>query len=221
MKNYLIPVLFTGSVLSACGPLTPQASSPAAPVVCYSQPDLENTSGLNLISYDHAKEISEYYAADRNKMYVSDKNGKITNIPDATSITFSFEQLKKYIALAEKAICEGPCDTIPELYMRFYYAKYPDTTRLREMQLNIENPEYAMHHTLFLIPALLSESGKLVEFNPQVDSINCENPPPVSTAANKPSFLSVDPGSGTDGSNHGGLRPPPYDVVPFTFPAGR
>lgn len=220
MKNQtLLCVLMTSAVLLACRP-TSQNADPANQGNCYANTfDPQNTSVLNLISFTTAIDMSNRYAQDQQKSFVYTEAGVKTQTQDATSITFPIEQLKAFIELSERAICAGECNRNTPLALRFYYGKYPDSTRMQQSpDLKMLPMEYENHHTLFLVPLYQSTDGQWVEFNPIEKKIVCDSPTPIIQTNTKPGFLALGLNQSPEPGNHGGLRPPPYEESQGTFP---
>lgn len=115
-----------------------------------------------------AKSLSENYVNDNAKKLIS-KPGSFRTamvMEDATSVWFSIETLKKFLWKIEQAACEHPCEPRPVLGVRIYYAKYPDSTGMRsEEELKPVKPEYAEHHTIFMVPTF-QQGNQHVDFDP-------------------------------------------------------
>ncbi len=80
-------------------------------------------------------------------------------VDDANSIWFSLQSLKTFIWQIEEAACKNGCPNAMKLGLRVYYGRYPENMGGNLSELD---PNFAQHHTLFLVPTFQDE------LNPQV-----------------------------------------------------
>jgi hypothetical protein len=180
------------------------------------------------ISLSLAKRISDNYVMDSGKKFVGN-GAENTSIEDARSAWFSLEIMKKFIWNIEHTACQQKCKL--RLGIRIYYAKYPDSIAIGvdpELK-NIINPEYALHHTLFMVPTYERHEGN-VDFDPWHWGANSCAPEPIrelfaagsaNTVTAHSKSLVLIPGSANINQvksgippssaqqNHGDLAPPP------------
>ncbi|HEV7779937.1 MAG TPA: hypothetical protein VGO58_01660 [Chitinophagaceae bacterium] len=188
-----------------------------------------------VISGDLLDTLSGAYLADVYKSFVSDvENVHIDPnhdhstervIPDyrtgrdsdALSMFFDLGKIKTFISKVENSVCTSGCDTSIKLGIRFYYIKYRfDLDKDNELAGLPRN--YNNKHALAMVPVYKSKrDGKWYDF--------FFNPNPVSGAGCvfDRTIIDIDGGYNTfalvggdgDGTNHGGVGPPP---APGTFP---
>jgi hypothetical protein len=138
-----------------------------------------------------------------------------TTLPDANSVWFGLEDLKKFIWKIENSVCRNKCPNTPalDLGIRIYYARYPGTgqyDRSPNGYFSTQPDEYENMHTVFMIPTYkdLTLQNTHVDFylDSAFDKKSCFpiNIPAGDRAIGKVSALLVDP----DGKNHGSLCPP-------------
>lgn len=199
-------------------PKTPKISC-KDPCTQYFLSGVTQPSSSTMISYQTAERMSAAYHQDKGKSYI---NGD-TSRPDALSITFPMQQLKNFVWYAEQLICEHNCTRL-QLGAKVYYGIYPKETGIPGTSWDLEGlrREDADRHSIFFVPVIrenASQDWRVVDL--KIPGPNCEYPVVVSpTDSLKPyAYLIAAPPSGPeDADNHGGLRPPPYDVGPLTFP---
>ena len=133
-------------------------------------------------------------------------------------------RMKHFIWYVEKKLCEAQCSNEAQLYIRAYYAKYPDDvgTPGGPEDLRQVSEKYKNKHTLFFMPLFYNdERHELIPFDPDFVVSPCNIPDRISDGTNdsgrKAWLLQAFRGE-EDGSNHGGLHPPPYDTSSLTFP---
>jgi hypothetical protein len=136
---------------------------------------------------------------------------------DALSVCFSLEQLKNLIFKLEVAACKAKC-TDP-LGIRFYYIKYPSTVGTADApaDLNGLNVDCANKHSLIMVPAHYN-NGYYHDFNISGSGSGCNFILYASKSTSDslhPVAGIMAPTSGSTGSNHGDLGPPP---APGTYP---
>jgi hypothetical protein len=172
-----------------------------------------------MISYSTAKRMSEYYNQDVGKKYI---NGD-TNMLDALSITFPMAQLKNFIWTVERMVCTNNCSAM-QLGVKVYYGKYPQETGTTDASWDLDSlpKEYANRHSLFFVPVIRESGENLWQvFDPAFPVEDCRYPAePIRGDTTKP-FAYIffnSPIVPADANNHGGLRPPPFDESPLTFP---
>ncbi len=171
-----------------------------------------------MISYATAKRMSESYYLDKGKAYI---NGDPSN-PDALSITFPMDQLKSFVWSVEQMVCAGNCSGM-DLGVKVYYGKYPKETGLSDAAWDIRTlpRNYANRHSLFFVPVIRSNPNELwTVFDPTEPPENCHFPSEVPADTSKRYAFTFfnSPTGPTDANNHGGLRPPPFEESPLTFP---
>jgi hypothetical protein len=170
-----------------------------------------------MISYTTAVRMSTAYHQDKGKCYI---NGDPER-PDALSITFPMEQMKNFVWTVDRLVCEQECSN-QQLGVKVYYGKYPKETGLESASADIRRmpTEYADRHSLFFVPVIRANDHQDWQvFDPTAQPTNCVYPniPPDSIKL-VAYLLDAPPAGPADANNHGGLRPPPYDQSPLTFP---
>ena len=163
-----------------------------------------------LILQPVARRMAELYANDLGKKYVWDKEVR-TDSFDAKSIWFDLKRLKSFIGYIEASLCADSCLSTDHYGIRIYYAKYPDTTEMKNYRDLDDVPrEYANHHTVFMVPTYWDEQRKTnIDFDPMQRVNNCQLAP-IDTTTKEifgPYFKTE--GSGSQQQNHGSLMPPP------------
>ncbi|MBL7728650.1 MAG: hypothetical protein JNM68_13225 [Dinghuibacter sp.] len=167
------------------------------------------------IDFATAKKMADLYAGDKGKFYIMNGD-QYTGEQDARSIWFDLKKLKQFIGFIESAMCKAGCFSDRYLGIRFYYAKYPTKNDMQLFPTLYGLPlEYANHHTLFMIPTYWDPLRKVnVDFDPAGVKENCGLVPIDPTKGH--AYIAVgEAESGTDGENHGGLRPPPENSASF------
>lgn len=148
--------------------------------------------------------LSRNYAADKGKAFV-DYEVNQSSIPDALSVTFSLEEIKKMIWQMEYKACKSGCSSKQPLGLKFYFIKYPDlkdpasvSESLRDLPVS-----YSGKHSIVMVPAY-EQNDIWYDYDPDYLGEDC-------------AFKPLKPGSGLAGKglNHGGIAPPPD---PSTFP---
>ena len=192
-------------------------TDPVSNCEVYRQYDTVPIPGL--ISALNAKSTSIDYSRDTGKIYVT-KNGLMTEERDGLSLWFSIDQLKNYIWKIEKAVCAKKCNL--RLGLRFYYAKYSDTSWTAGIGAN---GDYAFRHTLFAVPTFQHpRTNKHIDFDAlyRGDWPSCI-PLSFDSLLRSPTYpadvhvILSSPGGEAD--NHGGMCPPPAGSE-CTFPSG-
>lgn len=155
------------------------------------------------VSSDFIQKMTIAYANDKGKLRVEG-----TDDSDALSVVFDLEKLKSFIWHIENAACNNGCRGKKMLGVRFYYIKY-DTAAVegRERDLIAANPN---KHSLAMVPVYLGPKNDWYDFDYKKVGSGCSFPAP--TITNKPEGAGV---IAIDGTNHGGLAPPPQ---PFYYP---
>ena len=150
---------------------------------------------------------------------------------DSRSVWLSLDVIKKFIYKIEDTLFRKGADQKTRLGIRFYFAAYPDeNTMAADPALRDLPREYALHHTLFLVPTFdKAEENNNVhyDFNPfyPVDN-RLRRPVDFLTARSsmkKEAFqnqvtLSLGVTGETYMQNHGEVGPPPKPVLGATFP---
>ncbi|WP_341840304.1 hypothetical protein [Chitinophaga caseinilytica] len=163
-----------------------------------------------------AKMLADNYAKDDGKKFIG--NGRsVTNVEDARNAWFPLETLKKFIWQIENAACKKNCTGHMRLGIRIYYAKYPDLATMQQTSgLTDVRPEYAQHHTVFLVPTYAT-GGKNLDFDPFHWSGNSCTPKSLTEqlatdwkfqAPVSYILLAASTRAG-DAQNHGDMSPPP------------
>jgi len=243
MKKLLVAsnALLLGIILfQACQTKNQDASRVAIPtfdscsrILCKSY-DGKDLHGI--VTGDDLRKLSILYCQDANKSLVYERGdhpfdphnlvklGPNDCAPllgrrrDALSMVFDLEKLKNFIWKVQKSVCTSGCDTSIKIGVRFYYIKYPDN--MNDMtSLNGLPRDSRNKHALAMVPVYQNKAnGNWYDFyfNPNL-------PTPTTCVFNQ---LLLDPdGSfkivgvlddGSDGTNHGGVGPPPE---PGTFPS--
>ncbi|HZV71022.1 MAG TPA: hypothetical protein VFG10_15815 [Saprospiraceae bacterium] len=177
----------------------------------------------NIISFRTAKFLSEKYASDTGKSLINSETGMNFGKNDAISCWFPMDDIKQFIWFTESQMCRFSCSDTVQLGIRFYYGIYPDNVHTQKdyPDLNGLPQSFSNRHTLFMIPMYKNQRGKWIEFDPSAIQKNCDLPRGIDTSNIKPFILSLRNANGDghdDANNHGGLRPPPYDSLNYTFP---
>jgi hypothetical protein len=165
-----------------------------------------------MIDFKTAQELSLAYVNDNGKNVVWHK-GAPTKMQDARCIWFDLKKLKSFIGYIENAACRSACPDSLELGIRIYYAKYPDEEGMRRLTDLFGVPkEYALHHTVFMVPTYRDPGKKAnIDFDPQMIGKGCRLMPldPIKSLF----WLGYDPSLNgpADAQNHGSLKPPPDD----------
>jgi hypothetical protein len=219
MKKVVIAatIVFAGVFISGCQGQT------ASPPNNNNEncPDYTGVPMPNMLDARLAKQIADLYREDRSKSQV---NG--TSVDDTRSVWFDLEAIKHYIWKIEDTLRKQGCKPGDlKLGLRIYYAKYPDSSRIKEYGVD---PSYADHHTIFMVATYKGEK-KQIDFDPwNVGKDKCK-PLPLSTIlqgmgtgrGKQIGSLASYTGQGSgDGRvlNHGGLKPPPSEPTEGVFP---
>lgn len=223
MKQFLIVTnLITAAavVYLLAKPFKPETMPPLPSAIapdCNLRKDYTDHEVPGLISIQAAQMISEAYAKDAGKKYVTIDN-VITEAEDARCIRFGFEKIKSYIWQIEQRFCGRNCDSL-KLGMRFYYAKYPDKALCDSLGVD---KKYAMKHTVFMVPTYF-DGQRHVDFDPfYFGQADICKPTPLSELVKNKGYLQKKPMvimaiADGDVDNHGGLMPPPAGTG--TFPS--
>ena len=179
-----------------------------------------------VISGDLLDTLSKAYLADVCKSYVSltgpvpadgPSTDRVARKRDALSMFFDLEKIKTFISKMENSVCKSGCDTSIKLGIRFYYIKYQFGAD-RENELSGVPREYEGKHALVMVPVYQKKSDmQWYDFYFSPDAIT--SGPCVFSRT----IIDLDGGYNTfgllggdgDGTNHGGIGPPPD---PGTFP---
>ncbi|MFZ1678960.1 MAG: hypothetical protein WBP41_18510 [Saprospiraceae bacterium] len=179
----------------------------------------------NVISYKTAKFLSENYANDVGKSLINGVDLSNSERKDAVSCWFPMDMIKQFIWYTESQMCRFSCSDSVKLGIRFYYGKYPDKVHTQKdyLDLNVLPQSFSNRHTLFMVPMYANHKGKWIEFDPSAIEKNCDLPDSIKVDTNisvitKPFIYSLWSDAGDNADNHGGLRPPPYDTISYTFP---
>jgi hypothetical protein len=103
-----------------------------------------------------------------NPSYPMWNNGNADIDPDARSIWFNLDTLKKFIWYVETLSVNNKINNIDKLGVRLYYGRYPTTsttsafTELTNMPLN-----YTNRHTVFMLPTYFDGTYN-VDFDPNL-----------------------------------------------------
>lgn len=161
-----------------------------------------------------AKEIADAYDADQEKAYIS-MGGKMTGMQDAHRVWFNLEKLKQYIWQIEDTLCKQGCnlDSLG-LGMHIYFAKYPDSSRIKEFGVD---PSYANHQTIFMTATYRGTKNN-IDFDPyHIGTEKCK-PTPLSAyirSDNKDGMMLKGSGEEPGVLNHGSISPPPEGTGSF------
>ena len=164
-----------------------------------------------MIDFNTAKKMADDYANDKGKKFVWDNEIK-SDSADAVNIWFDLKKVKTFIGLIESSLCKAGCNKSDSFGIRIYYAKYPDTTTMKESEYLAGVPlEYAHHHTIFMVPTYW-DGIKNIDFDPTSTGSNCTFTP-YSPSSAKPQLIFApfiaSGSSGVQGQNHGSIIPPP------------
>ncbi len=172
-----------------------------------------------------AAKMSNLYSANHYPQYII--NG---NVPDAKSVWFNLDTLKKFIYKIEQAMCQ--CPEKPSLGIRIYFGEYPSPTAMStDGYFSNINPQMAYRHTLFMVPTYSANNADN-DFDPWHLGGNCTQPqticqwfggPDSSFFANT-AMLALSPDDSQGSKNHGNLCPPlcptGSSCFPVALPAG-
>lgn len=129
-------------------------------------------------SKDNPSTLSTGLVSDLTKNYRDNQLIEINKVmpstdPDAHSIWFDLDTIKKFIYHIEKNVKAN--STIDEkLGLRMYYAAYPDSLQfnktgnedLKDLGKNATTRMYGLKHTIVMIPTIFNSSYGNVDFNP-------------------------------------------------------
>lgn len=153
-RSILLNAVWSAAIICICLTMLESCttSSPPPPPdstdcdeVCmnYSSSTLTTT-----ISGDLALTMAHDYQATRPTI-----NNGLYNGPDAASVWFTLEDLKKFIWQIESRTCSSPCVDSLNLGIRIYYARYPEISSDENRQdLRGVPRNYGRMHTLFMVP---------------------------------------------------------------------
>lgn len=96
-----------------------------------------------------------------------------TTDPDAHSIWFDLDTIKKFIYHIEKNVKANSVND-EKLGLRMYYAAYPDSTQfnkpgnedLKDLDATTLTRKYGLKHTIVMIPTIFNNAVGDVDFNP-------------------------------------------------------
>lgn len=163
-----------------------------------------NEMPRGMIDGETIQQLSRLYAADKGKAFV-DYEVNQSSIPDALSVTFTLEEVKKMIWQIEYKACQSGCNSKQPLGLKFYFIKYPDLKDPANVSESLKDVpvSYSGKHSIVMVPAY-ERNDIWYDFDPDQLGSACE-------------FKPLKPGSGLAGKglNHGGIAPPPD---PSTFP---
>jgi hypothetical protein len=167
------------------------------------------------INFSTAMRMANDYALDKGKYYIWNQDVN-TEVPDARNIWFDLARMKQIIGYIESKLCQAQCNENTHLGIRFYFAKYPDKNTIQSLPDLTGVPlDYERHHTLFMVPTYWDPVKKAnIDFDPGGITKGCILAPidPIKGHA----LIATGPSeAGTDGENHGGLRPPPENTGSF------
>lgn len=153
----------------------------------------------------------------RNNQYVAINNSRTIEVPDAHSVWFDSNTLKKFIHDMETETLKKKPNSKEPLGIRIYFAAYPNlnltgTTNFIEADFKDIQKNYATRQTVVLIPTIFDKSKNgNVDFNP-LDAATysgfskLKNKSAVDKATT-PSIMAL---------NHGHLIPP-FDPIVENF----
>jgi len=151
--------------------------------------------------------------------FTKNPSNNIDSLPDATSVWFGLEDLKRFIWEIESKVCtwRASCPQTPplDLGIRIYYARYPDATYTNsngQKYFNDLPAEYENRHTVFMVPTFdpvnSGKSGRRrhIDFNLNAGPNNgyCQRD---AMSKDAPSFRAITV-LFPNGKNHGDLCPP-------------
>ena len=185
-----------------------------------------------LTDYNLARKMSMDYKADAFKGKVWGSDGA----NDATSIWFSLDRLRDFMAAVDSSVSQGSCK--PRLGIRIYFIKYPSDMSAYASLQELNGP-VGNHHSIMMVPTFMDtiEFGtpgapKNVDFNfKDIGNDSCRPQPYFkSTSGSFNSILLFSPvtdyfpgrkrpGLLANFLNHGGLTPPPDEEGTFPTPA--
>jgi hypothetical protein len=163
-----------------------------------------------LIDYNLALRMSADYANDDGKSFIYDGHTN-TMQPDARSIWFDLNKLKKFIGFIESSLCKASCVKTDSFGVRLYFAKYPGEADMKKLSDLYGVPlEYAHHHTLFMVPTFWDPvRNRNIDFDPRQPVSGCQLKQIDSTSKGVYIQFTQTPGSTSQEQNHGSLMPPP------------
>jgi hypothetical protein len=179
--------------------------------------DYSNVQMKGIIDATVAYDIANAYKGDKNKSTIEG-----TGQDDATSIWFSLETLKQYIWKIETELDKKKmnADSLG-LGIRIYYGKYPDEETMRKLGFK---PEYALHHTTFLVATYKGKKNH-IDFDPWHMGTDRNRITPLKEILdlqrrNTAAKVAAGAGGQTEGAgvlNQGDLKPPPIEDG-YSFP---
>jgi hypothetical protein len=153
--------------------------------------------------------LSKDYNEDLNKSNISGTGNK-----DGLSMVFDIEKLKNLIWHIQKAACTANCDSKMELGVRFYYIKYPATLGTEQAPAGLRGTDGLQvinqnQHALAMVGVYRFPNGEWYDFDFNNLFSACSGlTGGVSDTVGTVAILG-------EGSNHGGVGPPPF---PGTYP---
>lgn len=164
----------------------------------------------------------------RNNQYVAINNSRDSLQPDAHSIWFDLDTIKKFIYHIERNVAKNSTVTDNKLGLRIYYAAYPKLSEFTKpynkdiafMATDSLKKQYATRHTLIMIPTIFNKDlNGDVDFNPLdattyngfVSTITRKGEnqvAPYQSPKYQPMALATASSSDIMARNHGNLIPP-------------
>ncbi len=200
------------------------------------------TEGTSICTdYDHERPstlttslVRDMINQYRSNQYVAINNSRDSLGPDAHSIWFDLDTIKKFIYHIERNVIKNSTITDNKLGLRIYYAAYPKLSEFtnpynKDIAFMATDPlkkQYATRHTLIMIPTIFNKDlNGDVDFNPlDVTTYNGfvstitrkgentnegENQvEPYQSPKYKPMALATASSSDIMARNHGNLIPP-------------
>jgi len=175
--------------------------------------------------------ISQY----RNNQYIAINKSRNIEEPDAHSIWFDLDTIKKFIYHIERNVAKNGSEKNNKLGLRIYYAAYPELSEFTKpynediafMAADSIKKQFATRHTLVMIPTIFNKDlNGDVDFNPLDASTfngfvstvkrNTRNQKneiaPYQSQKYQPMALSTASSSDAMARNHGNLIPPANPV---------
>lgn len=132
--------------------------------------------------YDHEKPstlttslVRDMINQYRSNQYLAINNSRDSLEPDAHSIWFDLDTIKKFVYHIERNVAKNSTDTDNKLGLRIYYAAYPKLSEFTKpynkdiafMATDTLKKQYATRHTLIMIPTIFNKNlNGDVDFNP-------------------------------------------------------
>lgn len=210
-------------------PLTYKQSATKETSICN---DFNNEKPSTLTTNLIRGMISQY----RSNQYIAINNSRDTKEPDAHSIWFDLDTIKKFIYHIERNVAKNTSEKNNKLGLRIYYAAYPKLSEFTKpynedisfMATDPLKKQFATRHTLVMIPTIFNKDlNGDVDFNPldpntfqgfvstrkRKTSNQKDESTPYLSPKYQPMALSTAASSDAMARNHGNLIPPANPIA--------